>query len=45
MFAGQGAIALGAVPEPASWAMMLLGFFGLGAMLRRARRSTASALA
>jgi hypothetical protein len=26
-----------AVPEPASWAMMLLGFFGVGAFLRRAR--------
>jgi hypothetical protein len=24
----------GAVPEPATWAMMLLGFFGLGATLR-----------
>lgn len=24
-----------ALPEPASWAMMLIGFFGLGAMLRR----------
>jgi PEP-CTERM motif len=24
-----------AVPEPATWAMMLLGFFGLGAALRR----------
>jgi hypothetical protein len=27
-----------AVPEPASWAMMLLGFFGLGACLRRKGR-------
>jgi hypothetical protein len=26
------------VPEPASWAMMICGFFGLGATLRRARR-------
>lgn len=25
----------GAVPEPATWAMMLLGFFGLGAAMRR----------
>lgn len=26
-----------AIPEPATWAMMLLGLFGLGAVLRRAR--------
>lgn len=25
----------GAVPEPATWAMMLLGFFGIGAIVRR----------
>lgn len=28
---------VGGIPEPATWAMMLLGFFGLGAMLRRRR--------
>ncbi|WP_394763859.1 DUF4394 domain-containing protein [Phenylobacterium sp.] len=33
----------GAVPEPATWAMMLVGFGGLGAMLRR--RRTQGALA
>lgn len=27
----------GAVPEPATWAMMLMGFGGLGAVLRRRR--------
>jgi hypothetical protein len=27
----------GAVPEPATWAMMLVGFFGAGAALRRRR--------
>jgi hypothetical protein len=33
-----------AVPEPASWAMMLTGFFGLGAAVRfRRRRTPASA--
>jgi len=33
--------AISAVPEPATWAMMLVGFFGLGAMMRRARPATA----
>jgi hypothetical protein len=33
----------GAVPEPAAWAMMILGFFGLGATLRS--RKMASAIA
>lgn len=31
-----------AVPEPAAWAMMILGFFGMGAALRR-RRALAAA--
>jgi hypothetical protein len=30
-------ISFGAVPEPASWAFMMLGFGGLGAVLRRRR--------
>jgi hypothetical protein len=29
---------LGAVPEPATWAMMLLGFAGLGFVFRQSRR-------
>ena len=33
------------VPEPASWALMIGGFFGLGATLRSARRRTAAAAA
>jgi hypothetical protein len=33
------------VPEPASWALMIGGFFGLGATLRTARRRTAAAAA
>jgi hypothetical protein len=33
--------ARGGVPEPASWAMMLVGFGGLGAVLRRRRAATA----
>ncbi len=28
----------GAVPEPATWAMLILGFFGTGAAVRKARR-------
>jgi hypothetical protein len=33
-----------AVPEPATWAMMLLGFGGIGLALRRGRRQTKQAL-
>jgi hypothetical protein len=32
-----------AVPEPATWAMMLIGFGGLGAVLRRRREMTFAA--
>lgn len=34
-------ISPGAVPEPATWAMMIGGFFGLGAVLRQRRRAFA----
>jgi len=34
-------IGAGAVPEPASWALMIFGFGGAGAMLRRRRTSGA----
>jgi hypothetical protein len=33
----------GAVPEPSTWAMMLLGFVGLGFAFRRSRRKAAFA--
>jgi hypothetical protein len=36
---------LSAVPEPATWAMMLLGLFGLGATVRRSRRRQVGATA
>ena len=39
------AIGTAGVPEPASWTLMLLGFGGLGAMLRQRRRLSAPALA
>jgi hypothetical protein len=35
----------GGVPEPATWGMMLLGFFGLGAMVRRRSATAAGAIA
>ena len=35
---GVEQIRVASVPEPASWALMILGFASLGAMLRRARR-------
>lgn len=31
---------IGDVPEPATWAMMLLGFFGIGAAMRRNRKAS-----
>src|SRR5262249_20749461 len=34
---------LSAVPEPATWAMMLLGFAGLGFAFRRSRRKVSFA--
>jgi hypothetical protein len=34
---------VGGVPEPASWALMLVGFGGLGAVLRRRRGQVAEA--
>jgi hypothetical protein len=39
----DGVSLVGTVPEPASWAMMIIGFFGLGAMLRRRRQASATA--
>jgi hypothetical protein len=33
-----GGVSVSAVPEPAVWAMMLVGFGGLGVSLRSSRR-------
>ena len=41
-FTSQISVARAAIPEPASWATMLLGFFGLGATLRGRRRGGAT---
>ena len=43
-FTDGGTVTLsGAVPEPAAWALMLVGFGALGVTLRRARRGTVAA--
>lgn len=39
------AFAMSAVPEPAVWGLMLVGFFGMGGALRRHRRTTILAVA
>ena len=39
----SGTINFGAVPEPATWAMMLLGFGGIGMAMRRRRQAPAFA--
>ena len=36
-----GAVSVAGVPEPATWAMMLVGFGGLGAAMRASRRQRA----
>jgi len=38
-----GSIATSSVPEPATWALMLAGFAGLGAMVRSRRKATLTA--
>lgn len=40
---GDGDFRIGSVPEPASWALMLMGFGGLGAVMRSRRNMAASA--
>ncbi|WP_426166528.1 PEPxxWA-CTERM sorting domain-containing protein [Sandarakinorhabdus sp. DWP1-3-1] len=40
---GAASEVVGGVPEPASWTMLILGFTGVGAVLRR-RRASAAAL-
>lgn len=40
----DGSVFAGDIPEPASWALMLMGFGSLGAMLRRRRSYALSAV-
>jgi hypothetical protein len=40
-----GTITVNGIPEPATWAMMLIGFGAVGASMRRRRRSPAAAIA
>jgi hypothetical protein len=37
-------IAVAAVPEPSTWAMMILGFAGIGAMTYRRRKQAIQAV-
>jgi hypothetical protein len=39
---GEGTPVRGSVPEPATWAMMLLGFAGVGVAMRRSRKANAA---
>jgi hypothetical protein len=39
---GNPVTPVGAVPEPSTWAMLLLGFFGLGTLFRRGRTAVSS---
>jgi len=39
---GVDNISLASVPEPSAWALMILGFGGMGALLRRQRRAVAA---
>ena len=38
-------VSISAVPEPATWAMMIMGFGGVGAAVRASRRKQALAFA
>jgi len=42
-FYGYGSAAGGAVPEPAVWGMMLVGFGGMGAAMRQRRKAAVAA--
>ena len=44
-FDGAGTVQIGGVPEPATWAVMLLGFGGVGASIRNQRRKQAAVAA
>lgn len=39
-----GTLNIAAIPEPATWAMMIMGFGGMGAVLRRRNRAAVSSV-
>ena len=43
VYTGHPDVVAGGVPEPAAWTMMVAGFGGLGALIRRRRRAIALA--
>lgn len=43
VFTGTGTFETAVVPEPGAWALMILGFGGTGAMMRRRRTAVAAA--
>lgn len=43
VYAGTATFAAGVVPEPGAWALMIMGFGGTGALLRRRRSALALA--
>ena len=45
LLSGIDNLVVSSVPEPATWATMLLGMFGIGALMRQARRRTVAAAA
>ena len=43
LFSADGVRVTAAIPEPSTWALMLLGFFGAGTLIRNRRQASATA--